>query len=49
MLDKFAAIVDEVKEVHSHHRPILIGTRSIDKSNLLAEMLRKEGDESPSP
>lgn len=43
MMDKFAAIVDEVQKVHAIGRPILIGTRSIDKSNILAEMLRKEG------
>lgn len=43
MMDKFAAIVEEVKQVHAQHRPILIGTRSIDKSTILAEMLRKEG------
>ncbi len=43
MLDKFAAIVEEVKSVHDLGRPILIGTRSIDKSAILAEMLIKEG------
>jgi preprotein translocase subunit SecA len=41
--DKFERIVKEVKQVHSIGRPVLIGTRSIDKSNLLAEMLRREG------
>ncbi len=43
MMEKFAAIVEEVKEVHALGRPVLIGTRSIDKSMILAEMLRKEG------
>ncbi len=43
MLDKFQAIVAEVKQVHSQGRPVLIGTRSIDKSAILAELLRREG------
>jgi preprotein translocase subunit SecA len=43
MLDKFAAIVEEVKSIHDQGRPVLIGTRSIDKSNILADLLRKAG------
>jgi preprotein translocase subunit SecA len=43
MLDKFQAIVAEVKEIHAQGRPVLIGTRSIDKSSILAEMLKREG------
>jgi preprotein translocase subunit SecA len=43
MMDKFQRIVEEVKPVHAIGRPVLIGTRSIDKSNILAEMLRNEG------
>ena len=43
MMDKFEAIVQEVKEIHAKGRPILIGTRSIDKSNILADLLRREG------
>jgi preprotein translocase subunit SecA len=43
MQAKFQAIVKEVKEIHAQGRPVLIGTRSIDKSNILAEMLRQEG------
>ena len=43
MLQKFEAIVEEVKEYNKKGRPVLIGTRSIDKSHLLAEMLKKEG------
>ncbi|MBU6175338.1 MAG: preprotein translocase subunit SecA, partial [Planctomycetes bacterium] len=43
MMTKFESIVQEVKEVHSIGRPVLIGTRSIDKSNILAKMLRDEG------
>jgi preprotein translocase subunit SecA len=43
MTEKFKAIVKEVKEVHAKGRPVLIGTRSIDKSSILANMLRQEG------
>jgi preprotein translocase subunit SecA len=41
--DKFAAIVDEVLHVRATGRPILIGTRSIDKSEKLATMLQAAG------
>jgi preprotein translocase subunit SecA len=43
MIGKFERIVEEVREVHAKGRPVLIGTRSIDKSNLLASMLRQQG------
>jgi preprotein translocase subunit SecA len=39
MQSKFEAIVNEIEEVHSQGRPILIGTRSIDKSEILSKML----------
>ena len=40
---KFEAIVDEIKTIHATGRPILIGTRSIDKSEILSRMLTEEG------
>jgi preprotein translocase subunit SecA len=43
MMDNFERIVQEVREVHALGRPVLIGTRSIDKSNILASMLRNQG------
>jgi preprotein translocase subunit SecA len=43
MMAKFEAIVDEVEEVHATGRPVLIGTRSIDKSAILAAMLQQRG------
>lgn len=43
MLEKFEAIVTEVQEYHAQGRPVLIGTRSIDKSLILAKMLREVG------
>ncbi len=40
MLAKFQAVVDEIQEVHEQGRPVLIGTRSIDKSEILSQMLK---------
>ena len=37
--DKWRAIAEEIKRQHATGRPILIGTRSIDKSERLAEFL----------
>ncbi|MCR9296323.1 MAG: preprotein translocase subunit SecA [bacterium] len=45
LLQKFEAIVDEVRDIHAQGRPVLIGTRSIDKSTLLAKMLAEAGIE----
>lgn len=39
MLAKFEAIVQEIQEVHAKGRPVLIGTRSIDKSEILSRLL----------
>lgn len=40
---KFAAIVSEIQEVHEAGRPVLVGTRSIDKSVILSRMLEELG------
>lgn len=42
---KWQAVVAEVRELHVIGRPVLIGTRSIDKSQELSELLRAEGIE----
>jgi preprotein translocase subunit SecA len=42
---KFEAVVDEIIEEHKKGRPVLVGTRSIEKSELLATMLRRKGVE----
>ena len=39
--DKWNAIVDEVKRVHDLGRPVLVGTTSVEKSEMLSELLRK--------
>ncbi len=41
--EKFRAIVTEIKAANEKGQPILVGTTSIDKSEFLAELLRKEG------
>jgi len=43
--DKWEAIVEEVIQVREQGRPVLIGTRSIDKSELLSAMLEEQGVE----
>jgi len=41
--EKYKAIVQEIRETHAKGQPILVGTTSIEKSEFLAERLRKEG------
>ncbi len=38
---KYRAIVEDIKENHEKGQPILVGTVSIEKSELLSEMLKK--------
>jgi len=40
---KYAAIVEQVKECHEKGQPVLVGTVSVDKSEELSRMLKKEG------
>jgi len=40
--DKWDAIVDEIKRVHDTGRPTLVGTTSVDKSEMLSAMLKKK-------
>ncbi len=41
--EKHVAVVQLIKECQARNQPILVGTVSIDKSELLAELLKKEG------
>ena len=41
--EKWAAIVEDVKRLHAEGRPVLIGTRSIDKSIHLSRLLNEAG------
>ena len=40
---KFRAIVAQVKECHAKGQPVLVGTVSIEKSEVLSKLLKKEG------
>jgi preprotein translocase subunit SecA len=43
--EKFKAIIEEIKIAHARNQPVLVGTTSIEKSELLATMLRQDGFE----
>ncbi len=43
--EKFTAIIKEIQEAHKRNQPVLVGTTSIEKSELLATMLRNDGFE----
>eukprot|EP00879_Flechtneria_rotunda_P002411 GHRR01002607.1.p1 GENE.GHRR01002607.1~~GHRR01002607.1.p1 ORF type:complete len:645 (+),score=188.08 GHRR01002607.1:97-2031(+) len=40
---KWRAVVTEIKRIHREGRPVLVGTTSVEKSELLSEMLTQEG------
>ncbi|MDY2557738.1 MAG: preprotein translocase subunit SecA [Candidatus Faecousia sp.] len=40
---KFRAIVEQVKQCHAKGQPVLVGTISIEKSEILSKMLKREG------
>ncbi len=40
---KFRAIVEQVKQCHAKGQPVLVGTISIEKSEVLSKLLKKEG------
>jgi preprotein translocase subunit SecA len=41
--EKFIAVVNEIKELHALGRPILVGTISVEISEMLSRMLKREG------
>ncbi len=41
--EKYKAIVDDVKECYGRGQPVLVGTTSIENSELISQMLDKEG------
>lgn len=41
--EKWAAVIEEIEEVHQTGRPILVGTTSIETSELVANKLKKRG------
>ena len=40
---KYRAIVNQVKECHAKGQPVLVGTISIEKSEILSKLLKREG------
>ena len=41
--EKFKAIIAEILDAHKRDQPVLVGTTSIEKSELLADLMRKQG------
>jgi preprotein translocase subunit SecA len=41
--EKYRAVIEQVKEAHERQQPVLVGTISIDVSELLSRMLTREG------
>ena len=42
-MGKFRAIIRQVKECHAKGQPVLVGTISIEKSEILSKLLKREG------
>ncbi len=40
---KFSAVVRDIEEVHKTGQPVLVGTTSIDKNEILSDLLRRKG------
>ena len=41
--EKYKAIIAEILDAHKRDQPVLVGTTSIEKSELLADLMRKQG------
>ncbi len=41
--EKFNAVVKEIAQLHAQGRPVLVGTISVETSEMLSRMLKKEG------
>jgi len=39
---KFSAVVDEIARLHKEGKPVLVGTSSIEKNEILSQMLKKK-------
>jgi len=42
-MEKFNAVINEIKEQHAKGQPVLVGTISIEKSETLSSLLQKQG------
>lgn len=43
MRAKLTAVVDEIVKAHAREQPVLVGTTSIDKNEILSQLLRRRG------
>ena len=41
--EKYFAVADEISRLHAEKQPVLVGTTSIEKSELLSEILKRKG------
>src|SRR5438445_12155055 len=41
--EKYFAVADEITRLHENKQPVLVGTTSIEKSELLSEILKRKG------
>jgi preprotein translocase subunit SecA len=41
--EKYAAVADEIERLHALRQPVLVGTTSIEKSELLSDILKRKG------
>jgi len=41
--EKYVAVADEIERLHAARQPVLVGTTSIEKSELLSDILKKKG------
>jgi len=41
--EKYFAVADEIARLHAEKQPVLVGTTSIEKSELLSDILKKKG------
>jgi preprotein translocase subunit SecA len=41
--EKYFAVADEIARLHAEKQPVLVGTTSIEKSELLSEILKRKG------
>ena len=41
--EKFNAVCDEIEKAHANHKPVLVGTITIETSELLSSMLKRRG------
>ena len=46
---KFNALIDEIVEMQEAGRPVLVGTVSVEKSEILSEMLKRRGHQARGP